>query len=102
MSKDLEAFEDIKQLISTLEFAGSKDKQWVDEELNIIEKKLKALKIIEKSGCSLEHILLIEKTKNYDEYDAQFDKYLERRYEPFRFELRKSKEEYDLLREVLL
>ena len=27
----------------------------------------KALEIIKESGCSLEHILLIEKTKNYDE-----------------------------------
>ena len=66
-----------------------------------IYKKAKALEIIKESGCSLEHILLIEKTKNYDEYDAQFDKYLEIRYEPFKFELRKSKEEYDFLKEVL-
>lgn len=41
MSKGLEAFEDIKQLISTITFAGSKDKQWINEELSIIEKELK-------------------------------------------------------------
>lgn len=65
------------------------------------EKQKRALETIEKSGCSFEHILLIEKTKNYKEYDAQFDNYLERRYEPFKFELRKSKKEYGLLKEVL-
>lgn len=32
------AFEDIKQLISTIEFAGDKDKQVVEEELTLIEK----------------------------------------------------------------
>ena len=32
------AFEDIKQLVSTIEFAGDKDKQVVEEELIKIEK----------------------------------------------------------------
>jgi len=32
------AFEDIKQLVSTIEFAGDKDKQVVEEELTLIEK----------------------------------------------------------------
>lgn len=65
-------------------------------------KKLKrALDIIKKTGCSYEHILLIERTKNYKVYETQFDNYLENRYESFKFELKKSKEEYDLLKEAL-
>lgn len=95
MSKGLERLERIK------DGNGISYKDLM-ECFDIIEKELKALEVIEESGCSLEHILLIEKTKNYEEYDAQFDKYLEKRYEPFKFELRKSKEEYDSLKEVLL
>lgn len=64
-------------------------------------KKARAFELIKEGGCSLEHILLIEKTKNYEEYDAQFDKYLEIKYEPFKFEVRKSKEEYNLLKKAL-
>ena len=32
------SFEDIKQLVSTIKFAGDKDKQVVEEELTLIEK----------------------------------------------------------------
>lgn len=103
-----ECLNEIKKKLKRLEYLEKSYKQAIDMKcameriINRDSKKLKALKIIEESGCSLEHILLIEKTKNYDEYDAQFDKYLEIKYEPFKFELRKSKEEYDLVRKALL
>lgn len=59
-------FEDIKQLISTLHFAGDKDKQFVNDELNILEKQLKFAEIIKEN---YEYIninwLLISCSKKY-------------------------------------
>lgn len=67
-------------------------------DLPTLEKKLKVLEIIEKSGLSFEHLLIIKGTKNYKEYS----KLIETKYEPFKFEIKKSQQEYDLLKEELL
>ena len=42
----LEAFKDIKQLVSTIEFAGKKDKAFVNDELNLVEQSILILKFI--------------------------------------------------------
>ena len=86
MSKGLEALKDIKQLATTIEFDYKKDKVFVKEELDIIEKELKALEII--------------KNKKVDV------SFLELGLEQYNTNLRKkhqlTQEEYDLLKEVLL
>ena len=99
MNEGLEAFEDIKQLISTITFAESKDKQWINEELDIIEKELKeleelaqALSIVTcENGELLKYKQVLEIIKN--KCSPLLKAYL--------LDLL-PKEEYDLVKEVLL
>ena len=65
----LKAFEDIKQLISTLKFAGSKDKQWVNEELSTVEKELQIFALVNKAPGELGFIL---DCKDFNEYVETF------------------------------
>lgn len=67
-----------------------------------IEKKLKALEIIKDKGCSGMEIALIVSCKNYEEYCFEMNSGIlySNGYE--RGKAFKTKEEYDILKEVLL
>ena len=85
MSKGLDALKYLKE---------EKRRHWIDgdkstESLDAIEKELKTLEIIKKQGYVGGLICALKETKDYEEYN--------------RFYINQyTKEEYDLLREVLL
>ena len=92
MSKGLEAFEIIKKDVGTKivfnDFMDGKEKI-IYEYCFIIEKELKALKIIKE--CDFEGVLAIHKVATKNGYEERY----------YCLCKRLSKEEYDLLTEVL-
>lgn len=69
--------------------------------IDTLEKASKILEIIHRTGLNMEHITLIEGSENYASYSTDFDLAIMRHYEPCRFEIKKTKEEYDILKEWL-
>ena len=133
MSKELsslEAFKDIEQLISTITFAGAKDKKFVHYELDIIEnaleeyEEMKDLKIRSLSDAEMKQLMddhcsivvpyegipvdanLPKKLKAFEIMNNHFNIEPIEENEMFFIKIgyakgRITKEEYDLLREVL-
>ena len=103
MNKEgLEAFNDIKQLVATIEFAGKKDGAVANEELNTIEKELKELyerrEMMARFNEACEpHIIEDEVYKKARALDI-LKKYIDIQFFFANYEI--TQEEYDLLREV--
>ena len=108
-NKGLEAFNDVKQLVATIEFAGKKDKAVANEELNIIEQELKDYyslrEDIKKCSCWKEHKALdvMKKYKHFQSFFAFNPTYKDYQANMSIYEDEElmSEEEYNLLREVL-
>lgn len=52
-------------------------------------------------GISFNHIDLIRHSQSYASYYEQFNKALELRFEPLKYEIMKTREEFEVLKEVL-
>lgn len=87
MNKGLKALNDIRELVNRVEYASKIPN--INNELDTIEKELKALEIIKEYGINVDYF-----KRHCDiEYDDEFNIY--------RIEEILTQEEYDLLIEVL-
>lgn len=100
MSKGLEAYKIVKEECG-FAFGGTANGDRVRENLPIIEKELKALKIIKEKEVNVRNLIDYELNhdNSYEEYLDDYnyaDNYFELGHELL------TQEEYDLLKEVLL
>jgi len=63
-----------------------------------IRNGLKTLHVILDKGINLGHLALIRDSESYLDYRLSFEKYVETRYSPFRFEIMEAKEEWELIK----
>ena len=96
MSEGLESLEKIKKVKTIIPYRCVQDEY--SNEINSVEKELKALKIIKEKQVNIAELMICSSFEDYNEYI--YNEYYH--FPPAIEEMSLSEEEFDLLMEVLL